>query len=325
MQKNRTSRLLSLQKLGAFILWLQLTCIHSGTLPDYLLHEFMPDSRVNLYHIAIHDTSGHIYVGGYNELFKLSKDFALLHNNSTCNILENCININKVLVIDYDNDRLITCGGGNSGKCESRNLKDMKLIDSSTSQVVGLGYLSAVGFIAPSSGSDALYTASSDDDQSFHFVSRRRLNDLGNRGSSDSIQLKLGYDIHYTTGFSHNGFSYFVSNREDSSRLSRICQEWMYMTTFSEIHLSCSGYEYVQDMFVGPVGHDFADSLGLQPGAVVLYGVFLKSSSIADSAICIFTWSDIDHAFFRALEGCLSSPESSNELKYAVGNNCPYN
>ncbi|XP_033120029.1 plexin-A4-like [Anneissia japonica] len=331
MQKNRTYRLLSLQKLGAFILWLQLTCIHSGTLSDYLLHEFMPDSGVNLYHIAIHDTSGDIYVGGYNELFKLSKDFALFHNYSTCDI-EGCININKVLVIDYDNDRLITCGGGNSGKCESRNLNDTKLIESSTSQVVGFDYLSAVGFIAPSSsGSDTLYIASSDDgdgDLSFRFVSRSRLNDLG-IGTDDSIQLKPGYDIQYTTGFSHNSFSYFVSNRADppstvtTSRLSRICQRWTGMSTFSEIHLSCNGYEYVQDMFVGPVGHDFADSLGLQPEAVVLYGVFLNSPSIADSALCIFKWSDIDLAFSRALEGCLSMPVSNNKLEY-VDSICLY-
>ncbi|XP_071960445.1 plexin-A2-like [Antedon mediterranea] len=317
------------------VLWLQTLSIQSETLSAYLLNQFTPSSPVSLQHIAIHNRTRDVYVAANNKVFRLSDDLTLLNSNSTCDESDDCVNVNKVLVIDYENDRLITCGGGNMGKCEACNLIDFQYLFTSAEQVVGTEDLSAVGFIAPAHSGSALYTASRDDgDETFSFISRRELSDLTpvTPRNENRMQVASGYYLNmlqYVSGFSYDGFSYFVSNRQDSlitdvtSRLSRVCESETNLYTFSEVHLKCNGYEYVRSVSVGTIGKHLSESLGLQVGDNVLFGIFSRSSTSLESALCIFNWIDINQAFRNALKGCIIQPKNDdNKLLYASGSLC---
>ncbi|XP_071959844.1 plexin-A4-like [Antedon mediterranea] len=346
----------TLLNISVFLLYSSTFLISIQASDNDMLLEFKPHENEDLYHVKIHSTTGDIYIGAYNSLYRLSEDFNIIANISTCSA-DDCANVNKILEIDYDHDRLITCGGGNNGRCEGRSVLDLTLDGSNVEDGI-VSELSAVGIIAPGVLDDGtndkddvikrnvLYVSSGHTsldpvEYSYKYVNARRRVDTEKifqlpNPDFNAITVTPSYNkpIRFKTAFDYEGYTYFAAfrpgeNNNKTSRLSRVCQKNS-LHTLSEIYLSCVynnvDYNLVQAMSIGPVGSELAISLGLQAGDNVLYGVFAKGdgSGVAtgQSALCIYKWNDTENAFFKALNGCLNVDSNVYTLDYADDADC---
>uniref|UniRef100_A0A8B9C1D0 Plexin-A4 n=1 Tax=Anser brachyrhynchus TaxID=132585 RepID=A0A8B9C1D0_9AVES len=97
----------------------------------------------NFNHLVVDERTGHIYLGAVNRIYKLSSDLKVLvthqtgpdEDNPKCyppRIVQTCNepltptnNINKMLLIDYKENRLIACGSLYQGICKLLRLDDL--------------------------------------------------------------------------------------------------------------------------------------------------------------------------------------------------------
>ncbi|XP_014668017.1 PREDICTED: plexin-A2-like [Priapulus caudatus] len=96
-------------------------------------------------HATLDITTGHIFAGAKNRLYEFDADLSTLHEVTTGPKLDNveCAgqgacdegknkqlldNFNKVLVIDYDRERVIVCGSLFQGVCEVRQQRNLSAV-----------------------------------------------------------------------------------------------------------------------------------------------------------------------------------------------------
>ncbi|XP_033115020.1 plexin-B-like [Anneissia japonica] len=302
---------------------------------DYQLYRY---EGTGFHRFTRDNNTGNIYIGAENSLILLSDDFNYVSKVSTCANGDDCNNINKVLVIDYNNNSLISCGGGNHGGCEARSLSTLEMYDgTAVENIVGMGNLSAVGFISLINKKEkiinepTLWIASIDSESAkSRMLATRRLDPSNPFAFIDDIKIQAAYNerdsIQYVTGFYHKEFNYFVSNRENQARISRICETGE-LSAFSEIFLRCVDsnfdYEIVQAMKVELIGSTLASALNLTVPQKVFFGVF-TTEDLSNSALCMFTLNEIEEAFFKAINGCYTSG-SPYVLGYVDGAECSEN
>ncbi|XP_041349841.1 plexin-B-like isoform X2 [Gigantopelta aegis] len=221
-----------------------------------------------LNHLVIDNETGTVYVGAVNRIYQLDSNLRLLVEVQTGprNDSPNCLpppdpcsysthetqNYNKILAIDRNRKKLVTCGSIYQGSCETRNLAN---VSKSRTYYVGSQVndfavaanepnASTVAFIAPGpQGFDVLYvgttyTGGTMEARSYRddvpAVSSRSLDrnrfsfaEVSNalQGLSSSIYLKRqvmsNYLIKYVSGFSSDKFSYFLTVQKDSVDESR--------------------------------------------------------------------------------------------------------
>ncbi|XP_062416372.1 plexin-A2-like, partial [Pungitius pungitius] len=154
-----------------------------------------------LSHLAVHRSSGALYVGAVNRVYKLSANLTLLvshdtgpeYDNKACYpplIVQPCSeplaatdNVNKLLLIDYSHGRLLACGSLYQGVCKLLRLDDLFILVEPTHKKEH--YLSSdnrtgtmYGVVVPSPGQDAtLYvgTAVGGKQDYFPTISSRKL------------------------------------------------------------------------------------------------------------------------------------------------------
>ncbi len=313
-------------------------------------------------HFASHSETGTVYLGANDALYQLDNNFVKQKMNNTkveCGeSVQICPNYNKILLVDYTHDKLITCGSEDQGMCQTRNLSDINHVFHARSWPVATsGKSSTEAIIAPGhEGDDVLYVSAAYDKTRINDVallSRRRLDtiqdDLSFRLAFASGQIEFvgdDFTITYAGAFHWEGFTYFVtsqakdSNVEESetyvSKINRVCHSTKKLSdSYAEILIECRSesitYNLSQAAFVGPAGASLAVSLNLDAGDNVLYGVFAQnegapnvSSAIPSnhSALCVFKLQDIEEAFIDAIYGCL---RDGNDFKtgYIQGSVCP--
>uniref|UniRef100_A0A6Q2XX98 Plexin-A2 n=1 Tax=Esox lucius TaxID=8010 RepID=A0A6Q2XX98_ESOLU len=99
-----------------------------------------------LNHLSVHKTTGVLYVGAVNRIYKLSANLTLLvshntgpeHDNKACYpplIVQPCSeplastdNVNKLLLIDYSHNRLLACGSLYQGVCKLMRQDDLFIL-----------------------------------------------------------------------------------------------------------------------------------------------------------------------------------------------------
>ncbi|XP_029550197.1 plexin-A2 [Salmo trutta] len=139
------------------------------------LNTFQSERREwTLNHLIVHKTTGALYVGAVNRIYKLSANLTLLvshdtgpeYDNKACYpplIVQPCSeplastdNINKLLLIDYSHNRLLACGSLYQGVCKLMRQDDLFILVEPTHKKEH--YLSSVnqtgtmyGVIVPSS------------------------------------------------------------------------------------------------------------------------------------------------------------------------------
>ncbi len=117
--------------------------------------------------LAVDKVTGRVYVGAVNKLYQLSPNLDLSASAVTgpeedsplCSVLPDCPdsverkltnNVNKALVIDYSESRLIECGSIYQGVCTVRNLRNISDVKRNVREpvVANNATASTVAFIA---------------------------------------------------------------------------------------------------------------------------------------------------------------------------------
>ncbi|XP_031617355.1 plexin-A4-like [Contarinia nasturtii] len=220
---------------------------------EEIMHEF----KTNLTHLVVNHETGDVFIGGHNRLFKLFPNLTIDEKSSNCSRGDatiNHLNVNKVLLIDYERKHLIVCGTMKQS-CSTRDLNNICNESKRHENIVAENENeSTVAFIAPDLSSiDALYlgvTINLQKNQMYSVssVSSRRLNETINPdnmfghvklerddGTLVVIDKSISpyYNINYVYGFSSQGFSYFLtiqpknanaSPNEYITKLVRVCQ-----------------------------------------------------------------------------------------------------
>ncbi|XP_022109096.1 plexin-A2-like [Acanthaster planci] len=245
--------------LAPWFLLTQLVVLVSVGAVSYQQFEEISDpdnSGVTLQRMTQDETTGRVYVGSVNRLYRLTGDLALeievftgpVEDNPKCGppsrpcseAKVSTNNINKALVVDVQQRHLISCGQVFQGLCQIRRLSNLSTVEEPEDEVVTntVGG-SNLAFIAPGADGSVLYTAASRGDwlrRTVPTVAKRTLysyTDSSTMRTYKSLQplaSKLipqntlealdSFDINYIYGFSSEGFSYFIAtqieNFEDS-------------------------------------------------------------------------------------------------------------
>uniref|UniRef100_A0A674DJ37 Plexin-A1 n=2 Tax=Salmo trutta TaxID=8032 RepID=A0A674DJ37_SALTR len=222
-----------------------------------------------LTHLVVHNKTGEVYLGAVNWIFKLSSNLTKLRSHVTGPVVDNekCYpppgvqscpheltqisNVNKLLLLDYGQNRLIACGSTSQGICQFLRLDDLFKLgephhrkEHYLSSVAEAGTMSGVviGGDAAGSGGEAgkLFVGTPIDGKSEYFptLSSRKLMD--NEENADmfsfvyqdefvSSQLKIpsdtlskfpAFDIYYIYGFSSEQFVYYLTLQLDTQLTS---------------------------------------------------------------------------------------------------------
>ncbi|XP_072025124.1 hepatocyte growth factor receptor-like [Amphiura filiformis] len=323
--------------------------------------EYLCDPIFN--HFVIHKTTGDVYLGASNNVVHLNPSYQEIKRVPTfiecTNDIdrEDCINHNKVLIIHYDTDdeKLITCGNYDSGKCQIRDPNDIEVSMLADQQVAAPGNLSTVYTIAPAPDStsngvgEMLYVGATDPVvQDITFFSRRRLSDesiLSIPRDNGLAFAVTNFQVDFKDVFDFNGFTYFVTTQYFDrvrssgmqytnvlSKINRVCHDSTDLDSRTEVVIECTNngenYNLIQAVHLTTVGLDLADSLGVPTNEQVLIGLFAKSVDPTDftadnrSALCIFRLNDIESMFLRAIAACLESTDRGDGTLYINGQNC---
>ncbi|XP_067301897.1 plexin-A2 [Pseudorasbora parva] len=239
----------------SFICWL-LVIILPVVCCEQSFTTFHPEQREWAFnHLTVHKTTGALYIGAVNRVYKLSGNLTLLvshdtgpeDDNKACYpplIVQPCTeplvstnNINKLLLIDYSQNRLLACGSLYQGVCKLLRLDDLFILVEPSHKKEH--YLSSVnqtgtmyGVIVPSQGKDGtLFIGTAVDGKQDYFptISSRKLPRDPESSAmldyelhtdfvsslikipSDTLALVSHFDIYYIYGFSSGNFVYFLT------------------------------------------------------------------------------------------------------------------
>uniref|UniRef100_A0AAX7TYL7 Plexin-A2 n=1 Tax=Astatotilapia calliptera TaxID=8154 RepID=A0AAX7TYL7_ASTCA len=217
---------------------------------------FHPERRDWVFnHLTVHQTTGALYIGAVNRVYKLSGNLTLLvshdtgpeDDNKACYpplIVQPCSeplvstnNVNKLLLIDYSQNRLLACGSLYQGVCKLLRLDDLFILVEPSHKKEH--YLSSVnqtgtmyGVIVPSQGQDGtLFIGTAVDGKQDYFptISSRKLPRDPESSAmldyelhtdfvsslikipSDTLALVSHFDIYYVYGFASGSFVYFLT------------------------------------------------------------------------------------------------------------------
>ena len=281
-------------------------------------------------HLVVDKNTGRVYIGAVNKLYQLSPDLTLnvaavtgpKDDSYLCSVFPDCPsttakkltnNVNKALLIDYAESRLISCGSLFQGMCTVRDLRNISIVEERIREAVVANNATAstVAFIAPGPPNPPItqvmyvgvtFTLNGPFRSEVPAVSSRSLESktlfeiaetdvtTGTRIHVNSLSRER-YPINYVYGFSSEGFSYFVTTQKKQtgpypyvSKLVRICHNDMDYYSYTEIPIECisadeqaMNYNLVQAAHVGKAGSKLAKDLGVTAQDDVLFAVFSKS------------------------------------------------
>ncbi|XP_059843060.1 plexin-A4 isoform X1 [Hypanus sabinus] len=248
-------------------------------------------------HLAVDERTGSVYLGAVNRIYKLSSDLQLLvvhqtgpdEDNPDCyppRIVQPCSeplrltdNVNKMLLIDQVERRLIACGSLYQGICKVLRLNDLfKLgepfhkkehylsgVNDSGSVfgviVAGQGQGSKLFVATAVDGkpeyfptiSSRLLASNPEADEMFSYVFHDEFVASLIKIPSDTFTVIPDFDIYYIYGFSSSAFVYFLTlqpelvhagpgstrQRVYTSKLVRLCQADTTFNSYVEMPIGC--------------------------------------------------------------------------------------
>ena len=319
-----------------------------GTVNPYLAESFSDaHNNGNINHVAVDKNTGKVYIGAVNRLYQLTELLTVektvltgpKDDSPNCPAEGECIcdaqtqncdkkptdSINKAMLIDYENDRLVACTNLFQGHCEKRHLRDINQMDDHLFRpIVPMdGVSPAVLFIAPGppdpATSKVLYVGATRSRNGMTVyrdlipaISSRKLNswelvaaDIGSITKKDiEIQHRDTFRILFKYGFSSDGFSYFLTVQKTSvdtgnidyrTQMVRVCHNDEKYYSYTEIPIQCHmgdiNYNILMAAYVTRSGSDLARSLGLShippftEKEDVLFAVFSRSQPLSSTPI----------------------------------------
>ncbi|XP_022533004.2 plexin-A1 [Astyanax mexicanus] len=241
--------------------------LHSfQTLQTFQAFQTFAPAEGGLAHMVIHNKTGEVYLGAVNWIYKLSSNLTKLRSHVTGPVVDNekCYpppgvqscpydllqtnNVNKLLLLDSGQNRLIACGSTSQGICQFLRLDDLFKLgephhrkEHYLSSVSEAGTMSGVVVSGPqgiSSGKLFVGTPIEGKSEYFPTLSSRKL--MANEENADmfsfvyqdefvSSQLKIPsdtlskfpmFDIYYVYGFNSEQFIYYLTLQLDTQLTS---------------------------------------------------------------------------------------------------------
>ncbi|QQP52047.1 Plexin A [Caligus rogercresseyi] len=248
-----------------------------------------------------------------------------------CSVLPKCAfatrptdNVNKALVIDYAESRLISCGSLFQGACTVRSLRNISNVEREVPESVVAN--NATASTPPISR--VLYVGVSF--TTFRHCQPKPRQNGCDDGHAHARQLPGSTDLphYYIYGFSSEEFSYFLTTQMKRtgaspfhSRLVRVCHADKDYYSYTEIPIECissdnsKNYNLAQAAYVGKPGSDLAANLGIRAQDDVLFVVFSESDSSEgeisskpskNSALCVYALKSIRRKFMQNIQRCFS-------------------
>ena len=237
--------------------------------------------------------------------------------------------VNKLLLVDHGNGRIVLCGTMNEGKCQTRYTSDIGLmvIESDLPLTNGQADLPTIGVLLPGA-SPVLYLGNTinalfDETISSYSVplivgqrfqyehSPPNLDSLKTswriiRGPTEQNNDIDITQIFYIYGFSYERYTFFVQVQSDyddapdyprRTMISRLCHNDQFFITYVEIPLHCSGGGTTYQNAV-------AATLEVINGEKNLIVSFTEDPDSDRSAICVYSMDDIQDKFEDNLDRC---------------------
>uniref|UniRef100_A0A8C5RLB9 Sema domain-containing protein n=1 Tax=Laticauda laticaudata TaxID=8630 RepID=A0A8C5RLB9_LATLA len=273
----------------------------SALLPSHPKKPFLTFSsestEISFNHLVVDKRKGSIYVGAINWIYKLSSDLVVEARHETgpdidnpkcypprlvqpCNEpLTSTNNVNKMLLIDYKENRLIACGSLYQGICKLLRLDDLfKLGEPFHNKEHYLSGVNESGsvygvIVSYSNMDDKLFIATAVDGKPEYFptISSRKLPKNSEAEGmfayvfhdefvasmikipSDTFTIIPDFDIYYIYGFSSGNFVYFLTLQPEmislsgsttkeqvyTSKLVRLCKEDTAFNSYVELPIGC--------------------------------------------------------------------------------------
>uniref|UniRef100_A0A8C1W4H3 Plexin-A2 n=1 Tax=Cyprinus carpio TaxID=7962 RepID=A0A8C1W4H3_CYPCA len=321
---------------------------------------FHPERREWAFnHMTVHKTTGALYIGAVNRVYKLSGNLTLLvshdtgpeDDNKACYpplIVQPCTeplvstnNINKLLLIDYSQNRLLACGSLYQGVCKLLRLDDLFILVEPSHKKEH--YLSSVnqtgtmyGVIVPSQGKDGtLFIGTAVDGNLqqcwttsytltlFHHSSRFPPTPWRWSLISTSTTSMTPENSMSSSGPSNDLFY--------TSRIVRLCKDDHKFHSYVSLPIGCVQnrieYRLLQAAYLGKPGRVLAASLNISAQDDVLFAVFSKGQKQYhhppdDSALCVFSIRDINAQIKERMQSCYQG-EGNLELNWLLGKDVP--
>ncbi|XP_059505717.1 plexin-A1-like isoform X2 [Stegostoma tigrinum] len=320
-------------------LWTLLVTFHlavighaKGALPPFRTFEV---SDTSLTHLVVHNKTGVVYVGAVDKIYKLADNLTTLRSHVTGPVEDNekCYpppsvqscphalaptkNVNKLLLIDYKQNRLIACGSAFQGICQFLRLDDLFKLgephhrkEHYLSSVNEAATMSGVIIEGPNGTNNKLFIGTPIDGKSEYFptLSSRKLMDNEENAEmfgfvyqdefvssqlkipSDTLSKFPAFDIYYIYSFSSEQFVYYLTLQLDTQLTSPDSNSEQFFT--SKIVRLCVGdpkfYSYVEF----PIGclKDGVEYRLIQDAYLAKPGKFLaRSLDISETEDILFT------------------------------------
>lgn len=332
--------------------------------------------NTTLSHLQVDHTTKRVYVGAVNRLFQLNSNLQLevaletgpkqdsplcLGMSSSCVGVEkkSTPNVNKVLVIDYDNKQLIACGSVYQGACQLYSLPNISHSVNHIEEAIAANddVSSTFAFVGPQrylgNNSKVLYisvtyTKNGPFRDNVPAISSRRLEtlDVAEMGFSKTPSVEMDsklrdyFRVKYKHGFHWNDHAYFVTvqpkshlrgNQEEGyvSRIARVCIGDPSYSTYTEITLQCFGpngtsYNVIEAVTTVRASSSLASALHVPVGELLLIGAFANSVNhtmytYPNVALCVYPMSEIEQTFNENIHMCLNGSVQSRGMDYIAG------
>ena len=300
---------------------------------------FQPEN-VTLTNVVIDNSTGNVYVGGENYIFKLNKNLTQLQNVSTKCLEDDCAtvtsNTNQLLIIENLKGipRLFACGTYSHGKCVTYDINSLSytVLQATFGAVSSDTQYGSIALEDPANNGILIATTT-------FGVERTPKDYTLNTYDSTSTDVQCSGaervkpciikngDLHlsnkrpkmyYILAVIVGTFRYFFShNMKDGTNVARLCESYyeiQKIKTYMEIPLQCvkkDGTNYkllVAAKVVRPDGK-LAEKFGStgNDDDAVLIGVFQKSNTSSESALCTYTFKEINATFWKNIKECFSS------------------
>uniref|UniRef100_A0A8C1KR64 Plexin A1 n=1 Tax=Cyprinus carpio TaxID=7962 RepID=A0A8C1KR64_CYPCA len=261
-----------------------------------LFRSFLPPEW-GLTHLAIHNNTGDVYVGAVNWIYKLSSNLTKLRSHMTGPVVDNekCYpppsvqvcphdlapnsNVNKLLLIDYAQNRLIACGSTSQGICQFLRLDDLfklgephhrkehylsSVVESGTMSgvIISEGHISKLFIGTPIDGKSEYFPtlssrklmANEEDADMFSFVHQDEFVSSQLKIPSDTLSKFPTFDIYYIYSFSSEQFVYYLTLQLDTqltspdasgeqfftSKIVRLCIDDPRFYSYVEFPIGCT-------------------------------------------------------------------------------------
>ncbi|KAG8447285.1 hypothetical protein GDO86_014668 [Hymenochirus boettgeri] len=265
---------------------------HSLSFPTFTV------SDTSLTHLTVHKHTGEVYLGAVNRIYKLSENLTELRSHVTGPIADNssCYpppsvracshklsptdNVNRLLLIDYTDHRVVACGSVWQGICQFLRLDDLFKLGEPHHRKEH--YLSGAReadsmagvIVEQDSGQSKLFIGTSIDGKSEYFPtlsSRKLVRDEESaemfrlvyqdefvssqiKVPSDTLSLHPSFDIYYVYGFVSKIFVYFLTLQLDTqqtlldatgekfftSKIVRMCSDDPEFYSYVEFPIGCT-------------------------------------------------------------------------------------